>query len=82
MALQSRPQHAAAALTRLGGLVDDVWAAAGDKSADYNWYTKRALLAGVYGTTELYMLTGGLPGFCEGIARASLGLGTCHMGGG
>ena len=64
MALQSRPQHAAAALTRLGGLVDDVWAAAGDKSADYNWYTKRALLAGVYGTTELYMLTGGLPGFC------------------
>ena len=58
MSLQAQPQAAAAALQRLAELVDDVWAAAGDTSSDYNWYTKRALLAGVYTSTELYMLTG------------------------
>ena len=28
----------------------------GDTSDDYNWYTKRATLAGVYGATVLYWL--------------------------
>ena len=28
--------------------VDAIWFAAGDTSADFSWYTKRALLAGVY----------------------------------
>ncbi len=31
---------------------------AGDTSSGYDWYTKRAMLAGVYSATELYMLTG------------------------
>lgn len=30
-----------------------------------NWYTKRALLAGVYTATELYMLTDYSPGYAE-----------------
>ena len=36
--------------------VDSIWHAAGDTSADFSWYTKRAILSGVYGTTLLYWL--------------------------
>ena len=39
--------------------VDAIWHAAGDTSADFSWYTKRAILAGVYGTTLLYWLADG-----------------------
>jgi len=50
---------------QLAQITDDVWHAAGDKSTDYNWYTKRGLLAGVYTATELYMLTDYSPGFAD-----------------
>jgi len=33
--------------------VDAIWFAAGDSSADFSWYTKRLILAGVYGSTLL-----------------------------
>ena len=36
--------------------VDTVWHAAGDRSADFSWYTKRATLAAVYGATMLFWL--------------------------
>jgi ubiquinone biosynthesis protein COQ9 len=36
--------------------VNAIWYAAGDASTDYNFYTKRALLAGVYAATVLYWL--------------------------
>ncbi len=36
--------------------VDAIWRAAGDKSTDFNFYTKRGLLAAVYGATLLYWL--------------------------
>lgn len=36
--------------------VDSIWHAAGDASVDFSWYTKRAILAGVYGQTLLYWL--------------------------
>jgi ubiquinone biosynthesis protein COQ9 len=36
--------------------VDAVWHAAGDTSADFSWYTKRAILSAVYGATVLYWL--------------------------
>ena len=36
--------------------VDAIWRAAGDASSDYNWYTKRAILASVYTATVLYWL--------------------------
>lgn len=36
--------------------VDAMWHAAGDTSADFNWYSKRFLLAGVYGATLAYWL--------------------------
>ena len=31
--------------------VDAMWRAAGDTSTDFNFYTKRGILAGVYGST-------------------------------
>jgi ubiquinone biosynthesis protein COQ9 len=36
--------------------VDAIWHAAGDRSADFSWYTKRAILAAVYSATVLYWL--------------------------
>ncbi|MEQ8194964.1 MAG: COQ9 family protein [Rhodospirillales bacterium] len=36
--------------------VNAIWYAAGDTAADFNFYTKRGLLAAVYGATVLYWL--------------------------
>jgi ubiquinone biosynthesis protein COQ9 len=36
--------------------VDAIWYAAGDTATDWNFYSKRALLAGVYSATLLYWL--------------------------
>jgi ubiquinone biosynthesis protein COQ9 len=33
--------------------VDSMWRAAGDTSTDFNFYTKRGILAGVYGSTAV-----------------------------
>ena len=56
VALQSLPPHAPAALQSLYRTVDHIWRAAGDDATDFNFYTKRALLAWVYSTTVLYWL--------------------------
>ncbi|HWA50980.1 MAG TPA: COQ9 family protein, partial [Dongiaceae bacterium] len=50
------PQNAALALKLLYRTVDAMWYAAGDTATDFNFYTKRALLAGVYSSTVLYWL--------------------------
>jgi ubiquinone biosynthesis protein COQ9 len=47
------PHNPAAALYRI---TDVIWRAAGDQSTDYNFYTKRGLLAGVVTATYLYWL--------------------------
>jgi len=49
----------------IGTMVDDVWFYAGDKSADFNWYTKRGILAKVYGATQLAMLSDDSPDFID-----------------
>jgi len=47
MSVAIQPRNAPSSLKLLGQLVDDVWAVAGgDRSTDYNYYSKRALLAG------------------------------------
>jgi len=56
LALQTTPQHATAGIGGMARTVDLMWRAAGDDSTDFNWYTKRALLAAVYGSTLLYWL--------------------------
>ncbi|MEX1235681.1 MAG: COQ9 family protein [Roseovarius sp.] len=50
------PQHAADGARAIWGTADHIWTALGDTSDDYNWYTKRATLSGVYGSTVLYWL--------------------------
>ena len=50
------PKHAALGAKCLYRSVDAIWHAAGDTSTDYNFYTKRMLLAGVYSATLLYWL--------------------------
>jgi ubiquinone biosynthesis protein COQ9 len=50
------PGNAGAAARSLARTVDTIWHAAGDTSADFSWYTKRAILASVYSTTLLYWL--------------------------
>jgi len=37
--------------------IDLVWRLVGDTSKDYNWYTKRTTLMGVYSSTLLYFLS-------------------------
>ena len=56
--LRSSPcrYHAPLALKLLYRTVDAIWYAAGDNATDFNFYTKRALLAGVYSSTVLYWL--------------------------
>jgi len=39
-----------------GRTIDAIWHAAGDRSADFSWYTKRATLAAVYAATLLFWL--------------------------
>lgn len=56
LSLLAMPQHAGLAARLLYDTVDAVWAVAGDASADLNFYSKRALLAGVYSATLLYWL--------------------------
>ncbi|MEQ9345513.1 MAG: COQ9 family protein [Thalassospira sp.] len=50
------PQNVALGLKLTHGTVDKMWVAAGDTSTDHNWYTKRMLLAGVYGSTLAFWL--------------------------
>jgi len=57
MAIGAQPLNISTTLTKLWKISDDIWYIAGDRSTDYNWYTKRSLLFGTYTSTELYMLT-------------------------
>ncbi|MCC9620089.1 COQ9 family protein [Thalassospira sp. MA62] len=59
------PQNAALGLKLTHRTVDAMWVAAGDTSTDHNWYTKRMLLAGVYGSTLAYWLDDTSEGHAE-----------------
>jgi ubiquinone biosynthesis protein COQ9 len=56
LALLAMPSSAALGLKLLYDTVDALWYAAGDTATDFNFYTKRGLLAGVYAATTLYWL--------------------------
>lgn len=45
--------------------VDHMWRACGDQATDFNYYSKRAILAGVYSTTLAVWLTDESPDFAE-----------------
>ena len=56
ISLLALPLNGPRALKTLYRTVDAMWHAAGDRSTDYNFYSKRVLLAGVYSATVLYWL--------------------------
>jgi ubiquinone biosynthesis protein COQ9 len=56
LALLALPWNAPVSLRCTARTVDAMWHAAGDRSADFAWYTKRASLAGVYAATLAYWL--------------------------
>jgi ubiquinone biosynthesis protein COQ9 len=59
------PQNGPLALKLLYRTVDAIWYAAGDTATDFNFYTKRALLAAVYSSTLLAWLDDRSPGLEE-----------------
>jgi ubiquinone biosynthesis protein COQ9 len=61
----AQPQNARLSLACLYRTVDAMWFAVGDTSTDFNFYSKRALLAGVYGATLLYWLDDDSEGHAE-----------------
>jgi ubiquinone biosynthesis protein COQ9 len=56
LAALALPGHGGTAARCTARTVDAMWHAAGDRAADFSWYTKRAILAGVYTATVLYWL--------------------------
>lgn len=54
--LFSLPQHAPEGAHLVWQTAGLIWETLGDISTDYNWYTKRATLSGVYSSTLLYWL--------------------------
>jgi ubiquinone biosynthesis protein COQ9 len=57
LAYLALPPNAPMAVRLTWRTVDAIWYAAGDESADFNYYTKRGLLAPVYMATVLYWLS-------------------------
>lgn len=55
------PHHAADGAKAVWGTCDLIWETLGDTSDDINWYSKRAILSGVYSSTVLYWLGDGSP---------------------
>ena len=50
------PIHAFEGSRLIWDTSDLIWELIGDNSEDYNWYSKRAILSGVYASTVLYWL--------------------------
>jgi len=56
MALGAQPAHARETARLLAELADEVWFWAGDRSTNLHWYSRRALLVGVFLASEAHML--------------------------
>jgi ubiquinone biosynthesis protein COQ9 len=56
VALLALPRHARLAAACAARSIDAMWYTAGDASADFSWYTKRAILGVIYSATLLYWL--------------------------
>jgi ubiquinone biosynthesis protein COQ9 len=54
--LMALPLNAGRGASALYRTVDAMWYGIGDRSTDFNFYSKRAILAGVYGSTVLVWL--------------------------
>ncbi len=56
LAVLTLPRNLRVAARTAARTADAIWHAAGDTSADFSWYTKRATLAAVYSATLLFWL--------------------------
>jgi ubiquinone biosynthesis protein COQ9 len=56
MAVLALPGNTRTAAAITARTVDAIWHAAGDRSADFSWYTKRMILTAVYGAAVLFWL--------------------------
>lgn len=59
------PTYALDGAKAVWNTVDLIWDTLGDGSDDFNWYTKRATLAGVYSSTVLYWLGDDSDGYAQ-----------------
>jgi len=59
------PRHAPLSLRLLYETVDGIWYAAGDRTTDFSFYTKRLTLAAIYAVTLLYWLEDSSPDFSD-----------------
>jgi ubiquinone biosynthesis protein COQ9 len=57
VAVLALPGHAGTAARTLARTVDAIWFAAGDRSVDWAWYSKRFVLAAIYTSTLLFWLS-------------------------
>lgn len=56
LAILAQPQNVAHAARLAWRAADRIWRVAGDTATDFNHYSKRAILVGVYGSTTLVFL--------------------------
>jgi ubiquinone biosynthesis protein COQ9 len=57
IAIMSLMENIPASLKELAALSDEIWFLSGDTAVDSSWYTKRASLAGIYASTEVFQTT-------------------------
>jgi ubiquinone biosynthesis protein COQ9 len=65
LSVLAMPQNVPTGLKTGWRTADVMWRIAGDTSTDYNHYTKRLMLGGVYASTLLVWLDDQTPGFAE-----------------
>lgn len=65
MAFLIQPAVVADSTQELGRMVDDIWFHAGDTSTDFNWYTKRGMLAKLFVSTQMVMIKDQSPDFID-----------------
>ncbi len=59
VAILALPRHVRLVAACTGRTVDAIWHTAGDRSTDFTWYTKRAILTATYTATLLFWLRDG-----------------------
>ncbi len=65
LGLLALPWNARLATCLTAETVSAMWYAAGDNSADFSWYTRRATLAAIYGATLAFWLRDPSPGLAN-----------------
>lgn len=79
LGILSFPTYATESLQLLSTTVDTIWRSIGDTATDFNWYTKRMTLAGVYSATVLFWLNDESENLTETEAFLDRRLGNVHQ---